>query len=376
MTNPLLDDALIEVVGRDEIHTNLDHADAAPASLRAATAAFDALALSAPASAVGTARRRAGEFVGARVDDSVIFSHNATEAINVLAQAVRGDAIVLDIEHHGNLLPWLGKGARILPVGRSIDELLALLAYELRSRSAAIVAVTGASHVTGERLPLRSIAALVHRHGARLAVDGVHLVPHRGVDIAADDIDYLVYSARTLSAGSGVGVLVGRSDWLDSARPRSLGSGAAVHVGHDRIDWATGPARHEAGSTNVSGVLALAAAVEQFDELGLDRIARHGEALRSALVRGLRSIDGVTLLRLFSDSADPVPIVGFSIDGVDSRRAVEQLRSRRRILVGDGLDTAHLLRERLGGSSIRASFGLGSSAADVDNLLDAIAELT
>jgi selenocysteine lyase/cysteine desulfurase len=374
MSNPLLDDALIEVVGRDEIHTNLDHADAAPASLRAATAAFDALALD--SSPVETARLRAGAFVGARADDSVIFSHNATEAVNLLAQAVRGDAIVLDIEHHSNLLPWLGKGARILPVGRSIDELLALLAYELRSRSAAIVAVSGASHVTGERLPLRSIAALVHRHGARLAVDGVQLVPHRRVDISGDDIDYLVYSARTLSAGTGVGVLVGRSDWLDAARPRSLGAGAALHVGHDRIDWATGPARHEAGSANVSGVLALVAAIDQFDELGLDRIARHGESLRSALVAGLRAIDGVTLLRLFSDSADPVPIVGFTLDGVDSRRAAQQLRSRRAIRVGDGLDSAHLLRERLGGSSIRASIGLGSSVDDVDNLLDAIAELT
>jgi selenocysteine lyase/cysteine desulfurase len=374
MSNPLLDDALIEVVGRDEIHTNLDHADAAPASLRAATAAFDALALD--SSPVEEARLRAGGFVGARADDSVIFSHNATEAVNLLAQAVRGDAIVLDIEHHSNLLPWLGKGARILPVGRSIDELLALLAYELRSRSAAIVAVSGASHVTGERLPLRSIAALVHRHGARLAVDGVQLVPHRRVDISGDDIDYLVYSARTLSAGTGVGVLVGRSDWLDAARPRSLGAGAALDVGHDRIDWATGPARHEAGSANVSGVLALVAAIDQFDELGLDRIARHGESLRSALVAGLRAIDGVTLLRLFSDSADPVPIVGFTLDGVDSRRAAQQLRSRRAIRVGDGLDSAHLLRERLGGSSIRASIGLGSSVDDVDNLLDAIAELT
>lgn len=390
MSNPLLAEALVDVVGRQDGEINLDYADSPPTTRVAATVVTESLALSGrhldrDSAPVRNARRDAGNFVGARPDDAVLFGRNATEAINVLAESVKGDAIVLDVEHHSNLLPWLGRGARILPAGRSIDELLALLAYELRSRSAAIVAVTGASHVTGERLPLRSIASLVHRHGARLAVDGVQLVPHRAVDIARDDIDYLVYSARTLSAGSNIGVLVGRSDWLDTARPRSLGAAAARQVGLDRVDWAVGAIRHEAGSLDVGGILALQATIAQLGELGLDRIGRHGQALRDTLVRGLGSLDGVSLLRLFDDSADPVPIVGFSLAGIDSRLAARSLASGSlgtgalgtgaAFDVGDGLDTAHLLRGRLGDHSIRVSIGLGSTTSDIDRLLEALADL-
>ena len=153
--------------------------------------------------------RHVGSFIGAGPGDVVIFTRHTTDALNLLAAATPGDVLYLDVEHHANLLPWQVRDGRVVAAQPTVAATLAAIGTEL-SPPAALLTVTGASNVTGECLPLARLAALAHAHGARLAVDGAQLVPHRAVDLGATGIDYLAFSGHKLYAPFGAGVLAAR----------------------------------------------------------------------------------------------------------------------------------------------------------------------
>ncbi|MFD4182633.1 aminotransferase class V-fold PLP-dependent enzyme, partial [Rhodococcus sp. NPDC058514] len=205
------------------------------------------------------ARDTVAGFVGARPDDVVVFTRNTTDSLNLLAGCVPGDTVVLDIEHHANLLPWKKNGARIVRSADTVAETVERIVAELCTRPAALLAVTGASNVTGEVLPIARLAEVAHACGARILVDGAQLLPHRRVDIAALGVDYLAFSGHKLYAPFGAGALVGRRDWLDAAEPYLVGGGATREVSAGGVDWAQAPQRHQAGTPYVVGVAALAA---------------------------------------------------------------------------------------------------------------------
>ncbi|KQQ94377.1 cysteine desulfurase [Leifsonia sp. Leaf325] len=374
------------VTGGESRYVNLDQAASAPALTAVAEHVTELLPLYASvhrgagyASQVSTsvyesARGIVGGFVNARESDVVVFTRNTTEALGLLASAVPGETVLLDIEHHANLLPWQRGSGRIVLSADTIAETLERLDAELAARPAALVTVTGASNVTGETLPLRAIATIAHRRGARLAVDGAQLVPHRRVDLLRDGIDYLAFSGHKIHAPFGAGVLVGRKDWLDVAPPLLQGGGAVAEVTLHGATWHPAPARHEAGSPNVVGVAALARAVSEIGRLDADAWADHDRALRTRLITGLEALPGVHAHRIFSDSADAVGVVSFSIDGTDARLVAAYLSAEHGIGVRDGRFCAHPLLAKLGidGPALRASFGIGSTDADVDALLGAL----
>ncbi|MDQ0800671.1 selenocysteine lyase/cysteine desulfurase [Arthrobacter sp. SLBN-112] len=248
------------------------------------------------------ARSIVREFVGGRPDDSVIFTRNTTDSLNLLAGCLpladgrpAGDVLYLDIEHHANLLPWQGVPHRSIVAADTISGTLEAVRAELEQGGVSLLAVTGASNVTGEILPIRALAALAHQHGARIVVDAAQLAPHRRVDISTDDVDYLAFSGHKLYAPFGAGVLVGRPDWLDAGVPHLAGGGAVKEARLDGVSWATGPARHEGGSPNVLGAATLARATQVIAELDQSRWHAHESAIRSFLVEGLQGIDGVTV---------------------------------------------------------------------------------
>jgi selenocysteine lyase/cysteine desulfurase len=375
------------VMGGEVRYTNLDYAASAPALESVAARVVEVLPQYASvhrgagwASQVSTgayesSRVVVGDYVGARANDEVIFTRNTTDALNLLASIVPGETVVLDIEHHANLLPWVARDARVVVAADTLEETLTVLEAELARRPAALLTVTGASNVTGEILPLRALATIAHRYGTRLAVDGAQLVPHRRVNLALDGIDYLAFSGHKIYAPFGAGVLVGRSDWLDAGDPYLLGGGAVTTVALDSVGWRTGPARHEAGSPNVLGVAAIASALEALSALDEESWIAHESALRSRLVDGLSALPGVTVHRLFADSPDAVGVVSFSVDGVDSRMLALYLSAEWGIGVRDGKFCAHPVLARLGvtAPALRASFGVGSTLADADRLLEALA---
>jgi len=325
--------------------------------------------------------------VGGRPDDSVIFTRNTTDSLNLLAGCLPatdgrpdGDVLYLDIEHHANLLPWQGVPHRSIVAADTIAGTIEAVRAELEQGGVSLLAVTGASNVTGEILPIRALAALAHEHGARIVVDAAQLAPHRRVDIAADDVDYLAFSGHKLYAPFGSGVLVGRTDWLDAGTPHLAGGGAVKEARLDGVSWATGPARHEGGSPNVLGAATLARATQVIAGLDQEQWHAHESAIRSFLVEGLQGIDGVTVHQIFKDTnpeTDTIGVVNFSVEGYDAGLVAAYLSAEHGVGLRDGRFCAHPLLKRLGlpSGSLRASFGVGSRLEDAERLLAGIASL-
>lgn len=318
------------------------------------------------------ARAVVADFVGAADDQCLVFTRNTTDSLNLLAGCVPGPVVVLDIEHHSNLLPW--NDVHVVQADDTFEATIARVAAELKRTNAALLAVTGASNVTGEVLPIRRLVDVAHSFGARIVVDGAQLVPHRRVDLAAEGIDYLAFSGHKIYAPFGSGVLVGRRDWLDAAPAYLAGGGAVRNVAHDAVEWSPAPARHEGGSPNVLGAAALAAACQEISSLG-DAAVQHEAMLTAQLRQGLADIPGVELLRIFHDINDSVGVVSFVVDGHSAVAVSHLLSTEHGIGVRDGRFCAHPLLDRLGngGGAIRASLGLGSTSDDVDDLLSALA---
>jgi selenocysteine lyase/cysteine desulfurase len=402
------------VTGETVRYVNLDYAATAPALASVAERVGECLTYYSSVhrgagwpSVVSTAlyeqsRESVAKFVGARPGDAVVFTRNSTDSLNLLASALPDGCHVvhLDAEHHGNLLSWQLRDHTVVPVARTWPQTLAALEAALVSvrgggagagRRPALVAVTGASNVTGETPRLAEVVALARAHGARVAVDGAQLVPHRRVNMAALGIDYLVFSGHKLYAPFGMGALVGRRDWLDAAPPYLRGGGAVHDVSESAVEWAQTPARHEGGTPNLIGAVALAAACDALAALPPGSLVAHERALLGRLDAGLASLPGVKPLRIWpADDVDRVAVVGFTLPGRDPQRIAAWLSAEYGIGVRHGRFCAHRLVSRLvppegsgdlpgGGASasqaLRASVGVGSTVADVDRLIEALREL-
>ena len=339
------------------------------------------------------------DFVGAPSDAEVIFVRNTTEAINVLAAALPTRARVLSspVEHHANMLPWRRHDLQVLPFPESADALCAACERALSSARPSIdlVAVTGASNVTGEVWPLARLAEIVHRHGAQLFVDGAQLVPHRPIDMSAAGIDFLALSGHKLYAPFGAGALVGPAGRLGDTAPLLRGGGAVKLVTLDHVIWADAPERQEAGSPNVVGVVALGAACRALDALGMAAVAEHERALAGRLRRGLAAVPGLEQLALWRGvGVDRVGVASFSLRGYRHPLLAAILSAEHAIGVRHGCFCAHPLIVHLLGiphgevqrlraelqagrtpplpGVVRASLGLGSTEADVDRLIDVL----
>lgn len=382
------------VDGRSVPYANLDYAASAPALEAVAARVVEVLPLYASVhrgagylSQVSTAlyeasRAAVARFAGARPDDVAVITRNTTDALNLLAGCVPegGRVLVLDVEHHANLLPWVrsvrgsGRVATILPVAPTVAETLAALRAELARQPYALVTVTGASNVTGESLPLASVVALAQEGGARVAVDGAQLLPHRAFSLAESGVDYVAFSGHKTYAPFGAGALVGRRDWLDAGTPYLAGGGAVRDVRTDRTLWQPAPARHEGGSPNVLGAVALAEACDTLSALPDGALAAHESALRDRLLDGLAALPGVRVLRLWPDSAEPVGVVSFTVGEDDPGLVAAYLSAEHGVGVRDGRFCAHPLLARVGvtGGAVRASVGVGTTAAVVDRLLDGL----
>jgi len=334
--------------------------------------------------ALDLARRRVGRFAGAREGDAVVFTRNTTDSLNLLAAALPAGTAVftLDLEHHANLLPWRALDVTHLATPATAAGVPAAFDAALRAHGPgpALVAVTAASNVTGETLPIADIVDVAHRHGARVVVDSAQIAPHRGVDLAAWGADYVAFSGHKLYAPYGAGALVGRSDWLDAAAPHLAGGGAVRRVTLDDVEWSTGPARHEGGTPNLIGAVALAAACRALTEIGWDAVAAHDAALTEHLLARLADIDGVEVLSVFGPQSDRVGIVALTFDDAPAAVIAAALSAEQGIATREGAFCAHPLLRRLRGvapdapvpGALRVSVGVSTTADDIDRFVDAL----
>ncbi|KAB8143074.1 aminotransferase class V-fold PLP-dependent enzyme [Chloroflexia bacterium SDU3-3] len=347
------------------------------------------------------ARTIVGGFVSARPDQHVvIFGANTTWAINKLARrlAFRPGEVVItsELEHHADDLPWR-QVARVAYI--RVDERGQLdedhLAYLLKQheRRVKLVAISGGSNVTGTLPNIHRIAEQAHAAGARIAVDCAQLAPHRAIDIGdLDDpahLDYVSLSAHKLYAPFGTGVLIGRRDTFANGTPETVGGGTIKVVTPSDIIWADAPARDEAGTPNVVGAVALAAAVQALERIGMDNVAAHEAALTAALLERLPEVPGI---KIFGDTdpanaASRLGVVPFQIEGVDHRLIGAVLSSEYGIAVRSGAFCAQPYLRRLLNLSddelsceptskpvglVRASVGLANTLEDVDALVAAL----
>ena len=387
-------DLLVPLVTGERVRAaNLDSA-ASPPCLRAA---HDAIVAALPwygsvnrgagyASSVSTrllesARAAIGAFAGARPDDKVIFTRNTTEALNLLAAALPDDTSVVAFasEHHANLLPWRRARCLQLAPPRHRDQVVPCAERALRELPAGhrLLAVTGASNVTGELWPLEELCAMARRNGARVVVDAAQLAPHRPIDLAALGADWVAFSAHKLYAPFGCGALVGRADWLDQARPWLAGGGAVRRVSLEEVEWQESPARHEAGTPNLLGAVAFAAACQALTEAGWDAIEAHESGLLERLLQGLGALPGVEILSLWGPQAERIGVVTFTVRGWEPALLAAALSAEYGIGVRDGAFCAHPLLAALTDPAdpqpaLRASLGAASSLADVERLLSAL----
>jgi selenocysteine lyase/cysteine desulfurase len=248
-----------------------------------------------------------------------------------------------------------------------------------------LLVVAGASNVTGEFWPLERLVAVARRHGARVVVDAAQLLAHRPLDLAALGADWVAFSGHKLHAPYGTGALVGRRDWLETADPYLPGGGASAAVTDAGTRWATGAARHEGGSPNVLGAVALAAACATLTR-HREAIARHESALTARLLDGLRALPGVRTYSLLGDDADRGPVVTFTVDGLDSHLVAVALSAEHGIGVRAGKFCAHpavdalLARAATPGepaatTAVRVSAGLATTPEHVERLLAAVRAL-
>ena len=274
------------------------------------------------------AREHVLTFVGADPErDVVVFGKNTTEALNRLARSMRMPAgsVVLTtmLEHHSNDLPWRARTRTVRvpaqPDGvldeARLDELLTEHAGRV-----ALLAVSGASNVTGLVQPVHRLAEKVHAVGGRILVDAAQLAAHRPIDMRAHDdpghLDFVALSAHKMYAPFGIGALVGCRDWF-GGEPDHAGGGTIRAVTVDDVVWADLPDREEAGSPNVVGAVALAAAIATLRAVGLDCIAAHEAGLAQYATARLANIPGVTIHGPAECAAPKVGVIPFTVDGFD-----------------------------------------------------------
>ena len=356
-----------------------------------------------------TARQVVINFVGANPDQhTCLFGKNTTEAINKLARRFaftpqRDIVITSGMEHHSNDLPWRAVAHTVhikLTGDGRLDEADFDAQLQYFKDRVALIAVTGASNVTGYLNPIHQLAEKAHAVGAQIVVDCAQLAPHRKIDMLSLDnpahIDYVTISAHKLYAPFGTGALIGRRDTFERGDPDMTGGGTVEVVTLDDVVWSEPPDREEAGSPNTVGAVALAAAIHQLEKVGMEVVAEHEAKLTSYALDKLPDVAG---LKIFGDpqpdrARERVGVIPIQLNnlshflvaailgyefGIGVRSGCfcahpyilhllgltekEAQHARERILAGDKTDMPGM---------VRSSFALYNTTEDVDALVDAL----
>ena len=329
-------------------------------------------------------RERSARFIGAASAEEIVFVRGATEGINLVAQSwgganlKPGDRIMLStLEHHSNIVPWqmiadrTGAAIDVAPLTADhridLDQMAAMLTDRHK-----LVALAHVSNVLGSVLDAKRAADLAHRAGALLLLDGCQAVPRMAVDVAELDCDFYLFSGHKLYGPTGIGVLWSRLDILEAMPPWQGGGAMIDKVSFDRTTYAPPPARFEAGTPHVVGVIGLHAAIDYVDGIGLDRIAAHEAALVRETREALSSLNSV---RLFGPE-DSAGIVSFAVEGVHPHD-VGTILDESRVAIRAGHHCAQPLMAELGvDATARASFGVYNGRRDVEALVRGIERVT
>jgi selenocysteine lyase/cysteine desulfurase len=359
------------------------------------------------------ARQIVMKFVGANpAEYTCIFGKNTTEAINKLARRItlhgkRDIVLTSGMEHHSDDLPWRANG-KVVHVRLTADGRLDMDDFDHQltryADRVAVVAITGASNVTGYINPIHQLAEKAHAMGALIVVDCAQLAPHRQIRmLPLDDprhLDFIAISGHKMYAPFGTGAIIGRKDIFETGDPDMSGGGTVEIVTLDQVVWVKPPEKEEAGSPNTVGAIAVAAAMRQLEKVGMDKLAEHEASLTRYALERLR---GIPQIKIYGDSdpaaaGDRLGVIPLEIEhtshflvaailgyeyGIGVRSGcfcahpyilsllglsdIQAADVRRRILADDRSDMPGL---------IRASFGLYNTIEEVDTLVGALNEIS
>lgn len=335
---------------------------------------------------VEVARRRTAAFLGAKGPETIVFTKNTTESINMVAQGLglrRGDVVVTtDKEHNSNWVPWLRLrdrvGIRVLTLPSTSEGEIDEARLEDVSKEAGdrlrLVSVAHSSNADGVVAPVPMLTKWAHERGARILLDSAQYVPHHPVDVAALGIDFLAASAHKMVGPSGLGFLYGTEEALAGLEPLTLGGGTVDRSTETGYTLLEGPQRFEAGLQNYAALWAWPAAMDYLDRVGRDWIAQREQDLNAYASKRLEEFPAVTI-------HGPEPrlrsgILPFTVAGVDSHDVALFLDEKRNIAIRSGAHcvNAYFARQGLTGWA-RASFYLYNNRAEVDAFVEALAPL-
>ena len=337
------------------------------------------------------ARADVARFVGANDAAEIIFTKNATESINLVAQTWaqqnigRGDAILLsELEHHSNIVPWqmlrerVGCEIRVIPI--TSDGLLDLTNLDKLLDGVKLLSITAMSNVTGTRPPIQLLTKRAHDAGALVLLDACQSVPHEASNFAALDVDFAVFSAHKMCGPTGIGVLYGKRALLD-AMPAFLGGGSMIRdvrlagLDNDGFDTAEVPQKFEAGTPPIAEAVGLGAAVRYLEAIGINRILEHEMQLTQKLLVALdAAFDKQIQIFGSLDLTQRGGVVSFSFENVHPHD-LSQVLDDNGVCVRAGHHCAKPLMRRLGVSSTaRASLYLYNDVDDIEALVDGLAK--
>lgn len=323
------------------------------------------------------ARQIVADFIGAPSKDNVVFVRGTTEGINLVAHSYvkpllqPGDEIIVSLlEHHANIVPWqliaqeTGAVIKVIPVDESGQ--LILSAYEkLFTRRTKFVSVTQVSNVLGTITPVAELIQIAHRHGVRILIDGAQSVAHIPVNVTALDADWFVFSGHKIYAPTGIGVVYGKKEVLEEAKPYHGGGNMIKDVTFERTIYNPAPNKFEAGTGSIADAVGLGAALEYLSAIGMADISKYEHELVSYGMKELGKIKG---LHLIGTAAGKSSALSFVMDGI-SNDAVGQRLDQNGIAVRVGHHCAQPILRHYGLESVvRPTLALYNSFEDIDTL--------
>ena len=324
------------------------------------------------------AREKVRQFINAASSREIVFVRGGTEGINLVAKTwgashlKSGDEIILtQLEHHANIVPWqqlaLEKGASLLVAPVDSTGQVVLDAYEkLLNGKTKIVAFTQVSNALGTITPAREMVAMAHQHGARVLVDAAQSVAHSPTDVQSLGCDWLVFSGHKMFGPTGIGVLYGREDLLNSTPPWQGGGNMIQDVTFERTVYQSSPARFEAGTGNIADAVGLGVAIDYLQSIGLDKIQRYEHDLMQYMLASLVRVPG---LQIIGSSLHKAGAVSFVIPGFQTMKIAEML-NQKGIAVRAGHHCAQPILRKFGlEATVRPSLALYNTCSEIDMLV-------
>ncbi|MCT1227852.1 cysteine desulfurase [Lactococcus lactis] len=327
------------------------------------------------------AREKVRQFINAKSTKEVLFTRGTTTSINWVAQFAgqilqAGDEIVISImEHHSNIVPWqevAKKTGAILKFVYLKDGQLDM--DDLRKKitnQTKFVSIAHVSNVLGTINPVEEITKIAHEHGAYMVVDGAQSTPHMAIDLQKMGVDFFAFSGHKMMGPTGIGVLYGKEELLNQFEPVEFGGEMIDFVYESHSTWTELPWKFEAGTPNIAGAIALGAAIDYIQELGIDQIHQHEIELIDYLMPKLQEIEGLTIYGP-KDNVKRGGLIAFNIEGLHPHDVATAL-DMEGVAVRAGHHCAQPLLNYLETSATaRASFYLYNTKADCDKLVEAL----